>query len=95
MEGRSLVATHEAFDLIARTLTPFIGRTMAEASVKMHCNRLGIGNDGSLRPEELESLIGRLSGALTVFVGADTTETVMARLRQGLGLSDGDGRSRP
>jgi hypothetical protein len=81
-----LIATTKALDLIAQTLTPYIGRTMAEASARMHCDRLGIGRNGQLADDELESLVKRIGGALTVFVGAAATEAVTTRLREGLGL---------
>jgi hypothetical protein len=88
-EGPVLVATREALALITSKLAPYVGQTMAEASLKMHCERLGIGNDGALSVDDLERLIGRLSGALSVFVGGQTSETLMASIRAGLAAGDG------
>jgi hypothetical protein len=71
-------------DVISRALAPYIGRTMAEASLRMHCERLGIGRDGSIDTDDLERLVTRLSGALSVFVGAQTAEQLVASIWQGL-----------
>jgi hypothetical protein len=85
-----VIATSKALDVIRVALAPYIGRTMAEASLRMHCERLGIRSEGTLGSDDLERLIGRLSGALTVFVGAQTAATLLATIRQG--VSDGVGR---
>jgi hypothetical protein len=78
-----LIGTSRAMEVIAGVLTPYIGRTMAEASLRMHCERLGIGRDGAIGIDDLERLIARLSGALSVFVGAQTADTIVASIRQG------------
>jgi hypothetical protein len=78
------IATSQALDVIRRALAPYIGRTMADASLRMHCERLGIGQGGTIGVDDLERLITRLSGALSVFVGAQTAEQLVASIRQGL-----------
>ena len=84
-----MIATREALALITTKLAPYVGKTMAEASLKMHCERLGIDHDGALSHADLERLIGRLSGALSVFVGGQTSDMLMASIRAGVA---GDGK---
>jgi len=79
-----LIHTEKALTVIAAALAPYVGRTMAEASPRAHCERLGIGGDGALSSADLEKLLQRLASALSVFVGGSTTESVMATIRAGL-----------
>ena len=79
-----MIATDKALQVITAALVPYVGRTMAEASLRMHCERLGIAGNGDLAHDDLERLMARLAGALSVFVGAQTTETLMASIRSGL-----------
>jgi hypothetical protein len=78
------IATQDAMQVITAALVPYVGRTMAEASLRMHCERLGIHANGTLADGDLERLMGRLAGALSVFVGPQTTDTVLADIRRGL-----------
>jgi hypothetical protein len=79
-----LIRTSKALEVIAGELAPYIGRTLAEASLKLHCERLGIARDGSIGREDLDRLLDRLLGALSVFVGAQRAQALLASIRHGV-----------
>jgi hypothetical protein len=78
--------TSEAVDAIARVLAPYLGATMAEASTRTYCQRLGI-DEGELAPEQAEALVGKLASGLAVFVGREKTAGVVTEIRRALQLS--------
>jgi hypothetical protein len=84
MGGQRAIATDEAMRVITAALVPYVGRTMAEASLRMHCERLGIHGNGTLAAADVDRLMQRLGGALSVFVGPQTTDTLLASIRREL-----------
>jgi len=69
--------------VIVAVLQPYLGATMAEASARAHCEKLGIGS-GPLSGEQLEALLGKLRGGLAVFVGREKAERIMGEIRSSL-----------
>jgi hypothetical protein len=77
------------FARIVAVLSPYLGGTMAEASIRAHGQKLGI--DGTtLDPEQLEALLTKLRGGLAVFVGREKTAAIVSRIRESLGASLGE-----
>jgi hypothetical protein len=78
------VKTDDVLAEIARVLSPYVGATMAEASARAHCQKLGIGP--TLEKDQLDALIAKLGSGLTVFVGRQKSQSVVEEMRKALGL---------
>jgi hypothetical protein len=72
-----------ATERIVAVLQPYLGATMAEASTRAHCEKLGIVGE-ALTSEQLESLLGKLASGLSVFVGREQSVKVMDEIRSSL-----------
>ena len=77
------------FARIVAVLSPYLGATMAEASIRAHGQKLGIEGT-TLDPEQLEALLAKLRGGLAVFVGREKTAAIVSRIRESLGASLGE-----
>lgn len=69
---------------IVRVLSPYLGATMAAASARAQCEKLGITGD-AISPEQFEALIAKLAAGLAVFVGREKSALVAGELRRALG----------
>lgn len=78
MEKASVVAQ------IVQILSPYLGATMAEASARAHCEKLGFVG-ATLTGEQAEALIGKIASGLAVFVGRDKAALVTQEIRKALG----------
>jgi hypothetical protein len=78
--------TAEAVETIARVLAPYLGATMAQASTRAYCEKLGIAASGELASAQAEALVNKLASGLAVFVGREKTATVVAEIRSALEL---------
>ncbi len=67
-------------DAAQAELAPAIGRTMAGAAVRAHCEKLGL-DGGALTAEQLGKLLDRLALGLVVFVGRGNAEKIRDRIR--------------
>jgi len=67
-------------------LSPFLGVTMAEASTRAQCLKLGI-EGASMTDEQLEALLARLKSGLAVFVGREQTAGIVEKIRAALGAT--------
>jgi hypothetical protein len=65
-------------------LEPYLGATMATASTRAHCEKLGIA-PGPMSGEQMESLLAKLQAGLAVFVGRDKVARLLAEIRAALG----------
>lgn len=83
--GRALPRV-ELGELIERTFAPFVGETLARASMRAQLARLGIEGP-TLTIEQLEQLLDALEKGLRVFVGsakaAELIEAVRTEALQG------------
>ena len=77
------MTTTEAVHVLVRVLAPHIGDTMARSAIEAHCQKLGIAG-GSVSPEQIEALLGKLGGGLNIFVGRDKSTAVIAAARAAL-----------
>jgi hypothetical protein len=59
---------------------------MAGASLRGHCDKLGV-TEGEVTPQQTEALLDAIRPGLHVFVGEETTEGVERHIRHALGLS--------
>lgn len=70
---------------IAVQITPVLGQVMANSSVRAQCESLGI--DGpDITPEQVETLLVKISGAMHIFIGKEKTQRVMSGIRASLGV---------
>lgn len=72
------------FARIVTVLSPYLGATMAEASIRAHGLKLGIEGE-TLSAPQLEALLAKLRGGLAVFVGREQAAVIEARIRKSLG----------
>jgi hypothetical protein len=74
------------FETIHRVLAPYVGTTMAAASTRVHCEKLGISLDGgTLTDEQVQTLIGKLGAGLVVFIGREKAAGVVEEIRRAVG----------
>jgi len=62
---------------------------MARSATEAHCQKLGIPTDSPLSSEHLESLLGKLSGGLNIFLGREKAAAVIADVRSALVAREG------
>jgi hypothetical protein len=74
-------------DVVVRALTPYVGANMAGAIARGHCEKLGI-RGAVIDDAHLDALTDALRPGLNVFVGRDTTERVIARVRAACGRGE-------
>jgi len=60
-------------------LTPYIGKTVAQTTIRMQCKALGIAPE-NLTAGQMPSLIDRITVGLRVFVGADKAGRIKAEM---------------
>jgi len=71
----------EVLDGLTAVLAPYLGETMARASARTHCDKLGI-SDGEVTGQQIEALIGKLASGLNVFVGRERAAGVLGEMRK-------------
>ena len=71
----------ETLAVIEEIITPYVGRTMAQASTKVQCEKLGILSDTITR-DQLDALVYLLSRALRVFIGGDKTGKLIENIHK-------------
>jgi len=69
--------------VFTEALAPYIGATMAGASVRGQCDKLAIEDD-DVSEAQIEALIAAISPGLHVFVGDEKTATIIRDLRVSL-----------
>jgi len=62
---------------------------MARSATEAHCRKLGISPGSSISAEQLESLLGKLTGGLNIFLGRDKAAAVIADVRSALAEREG------
>ena len=72
-----------ALERIVTVLQPYLGATMAAASTRAHCEKLGIA-PGAISAEQVEALLAKLKGGLAVFVGREQAGKVVEEIRGSL-----------
>ena len=60
-------------------LTPYLGRTVAQTTIRMQCKALGITPEG-LTSAQLPALIDRVTVGLRVFVGAEKANQIRSAM---------------
>lgn len=83
------MTTTETVDAVVRVLRPHIGETMARSATEAHCQKLGIAAGSPLRPEQLDSLLGKLGGGLNIFLGREKSSAVIDEVRRALTVPGG------
>lgn len=83
------MTTPETIDAVVRVLAPYIGDTMARSATEAHCQKLGFAASSPARPDQLETLLGKLSGGLNIFLGREKSAAVIGEVRQALTALEG------
>jgi len=68
---------------IVRVLSPYLGATMAAASTRAQCEKLGIAGD-AISAAQAEALIAKLAAGLAVFVGREKSALVVGEIRRAI-----------
>jgi hypothetical protein len=68
---------------IAPILAPYIGPTMARASVDSQLDKVGLPGEDLTAPQ-LETLINKLGGGLNVFLGRSRAKVVVEAMKAAL-----------
>jgi reverse gyrase len=64
---------------IVENVTPYLGQTMARASVQTHLQKLGIdGQDVTI--DQIEALVNKIGMGLVIFVGRDKSAQIVREL---------------
>ena len=79
----SRVSRAAAAETLSGLLAPYIGQTMARASVSAHIQKLGLTND-ALTDLEVEALLEKLAKGLTVFLGREKAAAVRESMSSAL-----------
>jgi hypothetical protein len=82
------MTTSEAVQTVVKVIAPYIGETMARSATEAHCQKLGIAG-GTVSPEQLDALLGKLGGGLNIFLGRDKSASVVAEARLALAAEKG------
>ena len=78
----------QALAIVVRALSPYVGPTMAGASVRGLCEKLGLDVD-HLPPEHLEQLLEAIAPGLDVYVGREKARAVVSAIRVAVSAQDG------
>jgi hypothetical protein len=78
-----------ALEVVERAIAPFVGETLARASTRAHCERLGLTGT-SVSPAALETVLEQVAKGMRVFVGSRQTAEVMDRIRADVARLGGD-----
>ncbi len=81
--------TSEVVHVMVEVMAPYIGDTMARSATEAHCQKLGIPMGSPVSSEQLESLLGKLTGGLNIFLGRDKAAAVIADVRSALAEREG------
>lgn len=60
-------------------LTPYLGRAVAQTTIRMQCKALGVTPEG-LTSTQIPSLIDRVTVGLKVFVGAEKASQIRSEM---------------
>jgi len=71
----------QLLDVLAAVLAPYLGETMARASARTHCDKLGIRDD-EVTAAQIDALIGKLASGLNVFVGREKAKGVLEEMKR-------------
>jgi len=77
------VSEPQSLETIVAVVAPYLGETMARASVSAHCRKLGI-NHGQASGPQIEALIEKLALGLNIFLGRTKTGAVVDEIRKAL-----------
>ena len=77
-----------ALAIVVRALSPYIGPTMASASVRGLCEKHGL-DTAKLHGAHLDKLLDALAPGLDVYVGKETARKVVAEIRAAVGALEG------
>ena len=79
----SRVSRAAAADTLSSLLAPYIGQTMARASVTAHIQKLGLTTD-ALSDSEVDALLEKLAKGLIVFLGREKASAVRESMSSAL-----------
>ena len=72
--------TEGALNVIEDAVSPYIGRSIAKNSIKMHCETLGMTAE-TATTDQVEAPVDLLAKAMVLFVGDRKTEELAAQIK--------------
>jgi len=82
------VDADEVRRIVTEGLAPYVGATMASASVNGHLEKLGVSS-GAVPPEQVETLLSWLAPGLSVFIGPVRGAEIVDEIRGALSKAGG------
>jgi hypothetical protein len=73
-------ARDKVLAVIAEELAPLVGVNMAQAALRLHCEKLGLSS-AELGAPQVDSLLASLAPGLHVFIGKRKTDEAIAKIR--------------
>jgi hypothetical protein len=70
----------EAFTMV---LAPYMGPTLSGASLRGHCDKLGIG-EHDVSTHQIDALLSAMRPGLHVFVGEEKTSLILREMRRAI-----------
>lgn len=70
-------------EVVERELTPYVGKTMAQAATRGHVRSLGLA-ERELEAEKVEALIAKVVLGLHIFVGREKASELEGSIRRQL-----------
>ena len=71
--------------IVESTITPYIGRAMAQAATKVQCEKLGFDSE-NMTQTEVKALLERIGQAMLVFVGKEKADQLLVEINATIGL---------
>jgi hypothetical protein len=78
----------EVLEALTAVLSPYLGETMARASARTHCEKLGIQGK-VISATEADALLGKLSTGLNVFIGRERAAAVLEEMKRAVAARGG------
>lgn len=86
----TLATRKDIVEAFTAVLAPYMGATMAGASLRGHCEKLRVG-EREVSNDEIDALLAAMRPGLHVFVGEEKTSQIVREMRRSLEA----GRGRP
>ena len=80
--------TSDAVQVMVTVMAPYIGDTLARSAAEAHCRKLEVLG-GTIGPDQIELVLGKLLAGLNIFLGRERSAAVVADVRRALQTARG------
>jgi hypothetical protein len=82
------MVTSDAVHVMVKVMAPYIGDTMARSAAEAHCRKLEV-LEGTIGPDQVELVLGKLLSGLNIFLGRERSAAVIGDVRRALQSAGG------